>query len=133
LSDVPSQNVLKLEIGEVVNIEENDGTFAANIHDLLSHEFFLKDGYMGEHAKHTVQLILDSLNCILLEKEVQRIPKRSAKFKSFDDKIKRLRTRTLLKDKEDLRKYISIIGEPLIKDDLTELFLTVFPITSKRL
>ncbi|MGG5505844.1 MULTISPECIES: hypothetical protein [unclassified Myroides] len=53
LSDIPSQNVLKLEEGKVV--AGNDiNSFGANIHDLLADEFFLEKGFMGDFAEKKI-------------------------------------------------------------------------------
>ncbi|MDD4505662.1 MAG: AAA family ATPase [Sulfurospirillaceae bacterium] len=56
LSDIPKENVIFLENGKQVypNIE----TFGANIHTLLSHGFFMKEGLMGEFAKDKIQSII---------------------------------------------------------------------------
>ncbi|MFX4239579.1 AAA family ATPase [Aliarcobacter butzleri] len=65
LSDIPKQNVIFLEkdvkTGKCVNATEKmEGfnTFGANIHTLLSHGFFMKDGLMGEFAKDKIQSII---------------------------------------------------------------------------
>ena len=65
LSDLPIQNVIFLEkdekIGNCVNVTEkmkDFNTFGANIHTLLSHGFFMKDGLMGEFAKDKIQSII---------------------------------------------------------------------------
>lgn len=75
LSDLPKENVIFLEkynendnevkkgiqkIGNCKNVtkETNIKTFGANIHTLLSHGFFMKDGLMGEFAKDKIQSII---------------------------------------------------------------------------
>lgn len=57
LSDIPSQNVLKLKEGEP---KENDkiNSFAANIYDLLKDEFYLKDGAIGAFANKKISEVL---------------------------------------------------------------------------
>ena len=37
-------------------------TFGANIHTLLSHGFFMKDGLMGEFAKSKIDDVINYLN-----------------------------------------------------------------------
>jgi len=60
LSDIPSQNILRLEDGKPVKSKNDTNSFAANIHDLLADEFFLEDGFMGEFAKGKIQNLLNS-------------------------------------------------------------------------
>jgi predicted ATPase len=56
LSDIPKENVIFLENGKQVDVKID--TFGANIHALLSHGFFMKDGLMGEFAKEKIQSII---------------------------------------------------------------------------
>lgn len=64
LSDIPKQNVIFLEkdeeTGNCINSTNNVdlNPFGANIHTLLSHGFFMKDGLMGEFAKDKIQSII---------------------------------------------------------------------------
>jgi len=64
LSDLPKENVIFLEkdkeTGNCINATNkvNINPFGANIHTLLSHGFFMKDGLMGEFAKEKIQSII---------------------------------------------------------------------------
>ena len=64
LSDLPKQNVIFLEkdekTGNCINVTNkvDINPFGANIHTLLSHGFFMKDGLMGEFAKDKIQSII---------------------------------------------------------------------------
>ncbi|WP_323587606.1 AAA family ATPase [Aliarcobacter butzleri] len=59
LSDLQKENVIFLEKGkQVYPFEDGKQTFGANIHTLLSHGFFMKDGLMGEFAKEKIQSII---------------------------------------------------------------------------
>jgi len=95
LSDIPNQNIIflnKNEKGNCKNVtnETNIGTFGANIHTLLSHGFFMKNGLMGEFAKDKI-----------------------------DTAIKYLNQKTLTQEQLDYcENIISIIGEPIIKREL---------------
>lgn len=67
LSDIPSRNILALnKRGEPVNHHEQVvKSFGANIHDILRHPFFLKDGAVGEFARSYVSDLgnkLETLN-----------------------------------------------------------------------
>ncbi len=91
LSDLPKENVIFLEKGKQVypNIE----TFGANIHTLLSHGFFMKEGLMGEFAKNKINEVIDYLN-----------GKKSP-----------------IADDDEAQRYIHIIGEPIVKRQLQRM------------
>ncbi|GIZ09027.1 AAA family ATPase [Flavobacterium sp. UMI-01] len=57
LSDIPSQNILKLENGEPKS-NDSVNSFAANIYDILKDEFFLKDGAIGAYVSNKIKSIL---------------------------------------------------------------------------
>jgi len=68
LSDIPIQNILKLQYDEVsktsVQLGQDRQTFAANIHDLLANNFFFKEKmFIGkkanEYLKKLIQTITD--------------------------------------------------------------------------
>jgi len=94
LSDLPKENVIFLEKGkQVYPFENNQQTFGANIHTILSHGFFMKDGLMGEFAKDKIDIAIKYLN------------------------------QTKLSDDEIIycENIISIIGEPIIKRQLQKM------------
>jgi energy-coupling factor transporter ATP-binding protein EcfA2 len=102
LSDIPSQNILKLKDGkaETSNVLNS---FAANIHDLLKDDFFLKGGSMGEFAKQYVNFMINELSSMLKgNNDNYRSTLDEAAYKSFKSRIK-------------------IIGEPLIRNSLLEM------------
>lgn len=74
-------------------------TFGANIHSLYADAFFLRDkgGAMGEFAKRTIKEVIHELN--------KKAPE-NAKY---------------------LKTIIDIVGEPLIKNQLLDMFLDKFP------
>ena len=94
LSDLPKENIIFLEKGkQVYPFEDGKQTFGANIHTLLSHGFFMKDGLMGEFAKEKIDLAIKYLNeKVLTEDEL-----------NYCENI------------------ISIIGEPIIKRELQRM------------
>ena len=72
LSDLPKENVIFLEKGkQVYPFEDGKQTFGANIHTLLSHGFFMKDGLMGEFAKDKIKSIIN-YHEELLKKELTK-------------------------------------------------------------
>ncbi|MDD3834904.1 MAG: ATP-binding protein [Sulfurimonas sp.] len=99
LSDLPKENVIFLKkdekTGECVNATNrvNLNTFGANIHTLLSHGFFMKDGLMGEFAKGKIDKAIQYLNQKSLSKE----------------------------EIDYCENIIYIIGEPIIKNQLQRI------------
>ncbi|MGE8426272.1 MAG: AAA family ATPase [Sphingobacterium sp.] len=94
LSDIPAHNIVFL--GE----EKNEwDTFGANIHDMLSDSFFLHKGVMGEFVKETIL----SLNDFLTNN-------------NYSGKIKW--------DRESSWNVINIIGEPIIKKQLSKMWIS---------
>jgi len=100
VSDLPNGNVIFLQKlnGETVakdSLEDKKQTFGANIHTLLSDGFFLSHGLMGEFAKQKINSIIE----VLQDKPEKVMEKR-----------------------EMLEKNISLIGEPLIRTKLVQMF-----------
>lgn len=101
LSDIPRHNLLFLPdpLNKEQQIDEDFQTFGANIYDLLSHTFFLDQGAIGEHARQRIQFVIKMLN-----EAVKKNTEDSANFV------------------ERLLPTINIIGEPLLKQKLLELY-----------
>lgn len=105
LSDIPESNILYLEDG----IRRNEShkfinPFSANINDILCQSFFMKtDGFIGEHAKH----IIMSLSNYLDDNDIHN-------DNNGNNDIKL--------DKSSSQYVIDIIGEPLIKNVLKQLY-----------
>ncbi|MEW6550951.1 MAG: AAA family ATPase [Campylobacterota bacterium] len=92
LSDLPKENVIFLKNGtQEKPFKENEQTFGANIHTLLSHGFFMSDGLMGEFAKGKIKKVIKLLN------SKSKLSKKSQKF---------------------CENIISIIGEPILQKTL---------------
>lgn len=112
LSDIPKENVIFLEkynenddevkkrvqrIGNCKNVSKktNIETFGANIHTLLSHGFFMKNGLMGEFAKEKINQVYNF------------IEQKDTNF---------------IKTKEEAQNIINLIGEPMLKKELQFLY-----------
>jgi predicted ATPase len=91
-------NGAKYENGKCVVVDglKKDKTFGANIHTLLSDSFFLNEGLIGEFAKGKIQEIMKDLG---------------DKSKSISENRK-----------DEIEKVIAMIGEPIIKRKLEQLF-----------
>jgi predicted ATP-binding protein involved in virulence len=94
LSDIPSCYVLKLDHGEVKERNKDEETFGANIHDLLANDFFMK-AFIGEYAKIKIK-----------------------EFLKWAD----LKAMTNKKQEVFYKKLIDIIGDPIIKSRLHDLY-----------
>jgi predicted ATP-binding protein involved in virulence len=105
LSDLPKENIIFLEKGkQVYPFEDGKQTFGANIHTLLSHGFFMKDGLMGEFAKSKIDDVIKYLN---------------------NDK------RSTITTDEDAQNIINIIGEPIIKRELQRMLKNKMELSNK--
>ena len=105
LSDLPKENIIFLEKGkQVYPFDDVKQTFGANIHTLLSHGFFMKDGLMGEFAKSKISKILNFLN---------------GKNKFIDTPI------------NQIKPTIEIIGEDFLREKLLKMYDEKFKIKSK--
>ena len=106
LSDIPASNILKLKLGRPVQ-NEQEPTFAANIHDLLDNDFFMDKGFMGEFARSKI----NDLIIYLTDKENYK-----AKF-GWNIGI--------------AKAVIDVIGEPYLKKDLLDLYYQKIHVDNK--
>ncbi|PEP16072.1 hypothetical protein CN578_14240 [Bacillus toyonensis] len=100
VSDLPSTNIifLKKERNRTIvvdGLEDYHQTFAANIHSLLSHSFFMEDGVTGVFAKRKINEIIH----MLVNQEISQI----------------------LDNEKKIEKTINLIGEPLIRNKLSQM------------
>ncbi|WP_298138626.1 hypothetical protein [Flavobacterium sp.] len=102
LSDIPHQNTLRIKEGKPYLFQNLDKTFGANIHDLLDNDFFLEKGFMGEWAKIKIQSLIEYLD----EKES------SLNFNDWE--------------KENSLSFIEIIGEPVLRNALRDMYYKKF-------
>lgn len=104
LSDLPKENVIFLKDGKQIDVDID--TFGANIHTLLSHGFFMKDGLMGGFAKEKIQSIIKYHN-ELSKKELNKKENEflKVKFRSEYEKDK----------KEQFTQIQKIIGDDYLK------------------
>lgn len=138
LSDIPTSNTLKLNEGKPNLLEPNNQTFGANIHDLLTNDFFMSNGFMGEWAKIQIQSVSEYLYFKINSNKIEQL-----KIKLSDTPEKKLSTQIkaeikILKNKvssykksklkkEDCSSLISIVGEPVLYNALMELYNEAFP------
>jgi predicted ATP-binding protein involved in virulence len=101
LSDIPNNNIIRLEKGRIKKYKSDEQTFGANIHDLLANSFFMPNGFMGNFAKNKIQSAIKWLEENNLNSEEW--------------------------NKDTMFKFINLIGEPLIRNSLRDLYLEKFP------
>lgn len=104
LSDIPTQNILFLELNDdkySLSKKVDALTFGANIHDLLSHSFFM-ESTIGELANNKIKEILDLFYKVKLANK---------------EELKTLKVE-YLKNKTNFEFIISNIGEDLIRNIL---------------
>jgi predicted ATPase len=104
VSDLPKENIIflsKNEKGECVvsKLQDRKETFGANIHTLFTDSFFMKGGLMGTFAEKRINEVIAYLNG------------ESIKESLFNGK-------TPKEQQELAEKYISMIGEPIIRNML---------------
>lgn len=96
LSDIPNSNIMYLENGGCLKKEVRPTkSFGANITDLLADSFFIENGLIGDFAKGKITNVIKWLN----DKERD------------------------MSKKEEYKKIIEIIDEPLVKYKLKEMYL----------
>ncbi len=106
LSDIPKENTLKLENGDVKFDVDTHNTLGANIHDLLDNDFYLQKGFMGEYTKDKIFSLIN-----FLDEEIKE--KHKTKFNHKWSKV-------------DALNFIELIGEPVLKSTLKELYFSKF-------
>lgn len=106
LSDMPNKNIIyiskNIETGKSNILDCNSylrptKSFGANITDLLSDSFFINDGLMGDFAKNKIQEVINWLN----SEEID------------------------LSKKDNYKKIIEIIDEPILRRKLSEMYSNV--------
>lgn len=106
ISDMLSYNTIFLQKVDnnttIINnsLTDHKNTFAANIHTLLSDSFFMKNGTMGDFAKNKLNDIIDQLN---------------HKKGTISET-----------ERENIKKTIKLIGEPIIRKKLMSMYNECF-------
>ncbi|WP_430412150.1 AAA family ATPase [Kordia sp.] len=140
LSDIPADNILRLQEGKIYIGKDKVKSFGANIHDILNNDFFLSNGSMGNFAKEKIDEVIGWLYYKRLENEInvlndeieflkeQEKEVNKLKYKILEDKEKELeKLKNIVELKQNYCKsLIQIIDEPLLKNTLNEMFHTVY-------
>jgi hypothetical protein len=107
LSDIPKANVCFIKRDgydtKIVN-PETDNTFGANIHSLYRHSFFMENGTIGTLA-------------------AKRINEAIALLINSNDNNSKSSLEDYLKEETKVKQIIDLIGEPIIKEKLTSMYI----------
>lgn len=100
IADLPKENIIFLDNARQVNpFKDNEQTFGANIHKLMSHGFFMSDkGLMGDFATKHINKVIKNLE--MKKPEMSQI---------------------------EIKLLIEMIGEPFLQSKLKEKYIDRFP------
>jgi hypothetical protein len=98
ISDLPKENVILLDDNSNPSRQLNEeSSFGANIHQLFTKQFFLKNGSIGEFAKKKITALLKEIkemseeNIGLYQKKIDMIGEPVLRFRLDDELKKRLK------------------------------------------
>lgn len=109
LSDVPNENVLRLDNGSVVAQTSDTRTFCSNIYDLMADSFFMKHP-MGECARRHIDNIIHAYNT--KGEESQNEMRSNKEFYNY---------LTSIIGDSYLRETVSAIVDSIIVEDKTDI------------
>lgn len=128
LSDIPNSSVIYLKKdGHFSKILKNDDierpqkTFGANINDLLADSFFVEDGLIGEFAKSKIAITLNWLK--IKANDFNKSVKGENYIYEIDPNIEILKFQSNEEEYKYHREIIELIGEPLVKNKLMNMFI----------
>lgn len=99
LSDFRKSNILYLEQGKIVDKDSFLNPFCANINDILSQSFFLRDGFIGYFARKKVMKLLNWLSKCTKENKVWTVDKAKVVADSIGEPIVRERLKNMINNK----------------------------------
>jgi len=138
LSDITRNDILCLENGVQVDLKFQ--TFGANIHDLLRHPFFMKNGTIGDYAQKVINEIIVSLSIYDAKKRVGNDPFDLAQFKRENPELVKYmdflpaeedgaldaRKFEILYSSRTLKEAIGLLDEPIMRDALKREYERIF-------
>jgi energy-coupling factor transporter ATP-binding protein EcfA2 len=120
LSDIPLQNVLKLENGAALDSNDEEKTFGSNIHEMLARSFFLNNELIGDFAKEHIELTVKTLT------EINTWLHQARDSNNEEAKAKYDQAKVSEANSNELLKRIDIIGERVINIKLKEMYRHIF-------
>ena len=138
LSDIIRSDILCIEGGKQKNLPFK--TFGANIHDLLRHPFFMKNGTIGDYAQNVINKIIVALAIYDCMMKNQKEKFSFQRFKSDNEELAPymgflpIETDGTLNEQEFLSLYsssiihsaIELLDEPIVKHSLSREYNRIF-------
>ena len=138
LSEITRNDMLCLEKGVQVDLKFQ--TFGANIHDLLRHPFFMKNGTIGDYAQKVINEIIVALAIYDAKKRKENEPFDLTQFKrenpelvkymgflpTEDDGSLSEQDFGILYSMRSLREAIGLLDEPIMRDALKREYERIF-------
>lgn len=132
LSDIPKSNIMFLDVRnkKAEQIETNENTFAANIHEMLAGSFFMNNGFCGAYSIDTVNDTISYLNLAEKITDIKNNLKKDPDNKKYKDELEKLSENYKPEDRNNHYLVIKNIGEPILEKKLLEKYNEIFEIES---
>lgn len=138
LSDITRNDILCLENGVQVDLKFQ--TFGANIHDLLRHPFFMKNGTIGDYAQKVINEIIvtlsvydamkktgnEAFDLVQFKRENPELVKHMDFLPTEDDGSLNEQDFGILYSMRSLREAIGLLDEPIMGDALKREYERIF-------
>ena len=138
LSDITRNDILCLENGVQVDLKFQ--TFGANIHDLLRHPFFMKNGTIGDYAQKVINEIIvtlsvydamkktgnEAFDLVQFKRENPELVKHMDFLPTEDDGSLNEQDFGILYSMRSLREAIGLLDEPIMRDALKREYERIF-------
>ena len=138
LSDITRNDILCLENGIQVDLKFQ--TFGANIHDLLRHPFFMKNGTIGDYAQKIINEIIVLLSVYDAKKKAKNEPFDMLQFKNENPELVKYmgflpkendgsldeQEFDILYSMRYLKEAIGLLDEPIMRDALKREYKRIF-------
>lgn len=147
LSDIPHRNVLKLRTGKSEPFNDEVKTFGSNIHEMLTDSFFLDENLIGAFAETKIKECLTALRLLELGRDRKLLQQakasvdNTAKISRINEEINTLTGKkgTYAYEEaheaeigsEKILKTINMVGEPVIKYKLLEMYDEILSIEDR--
>lgn len=152
LSDFQNSNIIylnKMKNNSLVVESKNIPlrSFGTNVNELLANSFFLKNDLIGDFAKEKIESIILKLNYFKMVSEKAKINQTDKDWKkifnkiNFEIKLIQEKVDFILKESDienerkenSIFKTINLIGEPVIRYKLLEMYEEIFSDNSKKI
>ena len=138
LSDITRNDILCLENGVQVDLKFQ--TFGANIHDLLRHPFFMKNGTIGDYAQKVINEIIvtlsvydakkktgnEAFDLVQFKRENPELVKHMDFLPTEDDGSLNEQDFGIRYSMRSLREAIGLLDEPIMRDALKREYERIF-------